>query len=177
MSTQESVLNNMLELCEKEMSEGDYLIAASLLKIASEKKDVRSVFRNLTFDSPINIKIGKLNLIIHSIVQKLVNSSYVSSYYVTESVNVQFTDENFSIKKSLFEIWMSFLIKKEMAIEVHLCDNFSPNSNINYDKFKKFILKREELDDEGEDWIYSNYSSYISEVVKQSIELKTRIIT
>jgi hypothetical protein len=72
---------------------------------------------------------------------------------------------------------MSFLIKKEMAIEVHLCDNFSPNSNINYDKFKKFILKREELDDEGEDWIYSNYSSYISEVVKQSIELKTRIIT
>jgi hypothetical protein len=177
MSTQESVLNNMLELCEKEMSEGDYLIAASLLKIASEKKDVRSVFRNLTFDSPINIKIGKLNLIIHSIVQKLVNSSYGSSYYVTESVNVQFTDENFSIKKSLFEIWMSFLIKKEMAIEVHLCDNFSPNSNINYDKFKKFILKREELDDEGEDWIYSNYSSYISEVVKQSIELKTRIIT
>ena len=174
MSTQESVLNNMLVLCEKQMSEGDYLIAASLLKIASEKKDVRLVFRTLTFDSPINIKIGKTSLVINSIVQKLMNNSY----YVTESVNVQFTDENFSVKKYSFESWMSFLIKKEMAIEVHLCDNLSPNSNITYDKFKKFILKRDELDDdEGEEYIYRNYSMYISEVVKQSIELKTRIIT
>jgi len=177
MSTQDSVLNNMLELCEKQMSEGDYLIAASLLKIVNEKKEVKSEFRTISFDSPINIKVGKLNLVIDSIVQKLIRNTY-SSHYQTESVNVQFTDENVSIKKTLFESWMTFLIQKEMALEVRLCDNLSPNSNINYEKFKKFLLKRNELDDdEGEDWLYRSYSLYISEVVNQSIELKTRTVT
>jgi len=177
MSTQDSVLNNMLELCEKQMSEGDYLIAASLLKIVNEKKEVKSEFRTISFDSPINIKVGKLNLVIDSIVQKLIRNTY-SSYYQTDSVNVQFTDENVSIKKTLFESWMTFLIQKEMALEVRLCDNLSPNSNINYEKFKKFLLKRNELDDdEGEDWLYRSYSLYISEVVNQSIDLKTRTVT
>lgn len=175
MSTQESVLNNMLELCEKEMSEGDYIIAASLLKIVNEKKEPKPEFRTITFDSPINIKVGKLNLDINSIVQKLLNSSY-SPYYLTTSVNVQFTDEFFSIKKGSFENWMNFVIQKEMATEVKLSDNLSPNSNITYEKFKKFILKRDELDDEGEDWIYGSYSKHISDVVMQIIELKIRIM-
>lgn len=177
MSTEESVLNNMLELCEKQMTEGDYLIAASLLKIVNEKKEVTPQFRTLTFDSPISIKVGKLNLVIDSIVQKFMSNSW-SQFYQTQSVNVQFTDENFSIKKGSFESWMNFLIKKEMAMEVKLCDNLSPTSNINYEKYKKFILKRDELDDDdGEDWIYGSYSTYISGVVMQIIELKTRILT
>ena len=177
MSTQDLVLNNMLELCEKQMSEGDYLIAASLLKIVNEKKEVKLEFRTISFDSPINIKVGKLNLVIDSIVQRLIRTTY-SSYYQTDSVNVQFTDENVSIKKTVFESWMTFLIQKEMALEVRLCDNLSPNSNINYEKFKKFLLKRNELDDdEGEDWLYRSYSLYISEVVNQSIDLKTRTVT
>ena len=71
---------------------------------------------------------------------------------------------------------MNFVIQKEMATEVKLSDNLSPNSNITYEKFKKFILKRDELDDEGEDWIYGSYSKHISDVVMQIIELKIRIM-
>lgn len=176
MSTQESVLNNILELCENQMTEGDYLIAASLLKIVNEKKEVKTEFRTITFDSPINIKVGKLNLVIESIVQKLMNSTY-SSYYRTESINVQFTDEIISIKKTSFEIWMTFLIQKEMAIDVKLSDNLSPNSNITYEKYKNFMMKRDELDDEGDcEWLYTGYSKYIPEVVMQTIELKIRIV-
>jgi hypothetical protein len=174
MSTQETVLNNMLELCEKQMSEGDYLIAASLLKTVNELK-AKTEFRTLAFDSPINIKAGKLNLIIDSIVQKLVTNPY-TSYYQTVSINVQFTDEMFSIKKVSFEIWLTFIIQKEMAIDVKLSDNLSPNSNITYEKYKKFIIKRDQLDDENEEWMYGSYSNYIASLAMQIIELKTRII-
>lgn len=176
MSTNESVLNNMLELCEKQMSEGDYLIAASLLKIVNEKKETKTQFRTITFDSPINIRAEKLNLNIHSIVQKLVTNPY-NSYHVTVSINVQFTNDIFTIKKVSFESWLSFVIQKEMAIDVKLSDNLSPASNITYEKYKKFLIERDQLDDECEEWMYGSYSRYISDLSMQIIELKTKIVT
>ena len=142
LSTNNEILNRVLELCEEHMTEGEYLRSSKLLKTVSEKNPDNSALVKINrFIEPIRIKIGnsstiyisgyvarRHNMLTEFIMRKVLIKIQNSEIQVT--VGTGFSD-------SFSEI-LQTIIKSEMAFSVDVFDFFGIEGNVKSFNFENF---------------------------------------
>lgn len=172
-SSNNEMLNRILELCEEHMNEGEYLKSSKLLKTVSEKNpDASSLTKTNRFIEPIRINIGGLTM-------------FITGYF-SRRHNIH---ADFNMKKVLFKIHnheiqassesgfsdsfrdvLKTIIKSEMAFDINIFDFFGIDDNVKSFSFDNFRDFYSELNDEVYNLeLYYEYADYVSKFISEYV--------
>jgi len=179
-SSNNEILNRVLELCEEHMTEGEYLRSSKLLKTVSDKNpDNSSLLKTNRFIDPIRIKIGHtFSIFISGYVARRHN---IHSEFNLHKVLIKIQNSEIQVtagtafSNSFSEIIQTF-IKSEMAFDVEVFDFFGIEGHIKrftFDKFRDFFSDLNddvysiELYYEFVEYVSKFISSYVSNLVRE----------
>ena len=129
MSSNTEILGRVLELCEKHMTEGEYLISSKLLKTVSEQNpDNSSLIKTVRFVRPIRIKIGDSLAVF--VVGYIAYRNTIHCGFILKKVLFKILDNEIPITYgSSFSDILKTIIKSEMAYTVEIFDFFGIPGN------------------------------------------------
>ena len=177
-SSNNEILNRILELCEDNMNEGEYLKSSKLLKTVSEKNPDTSLTKTNRIIEPIRINIGGITMFITGYFERRHNIH--CEFNMTK---VLFKINNHEIQagyesgfSNSFRDVLKTIIKSEMALEINIFDFLGIDNNVkcfSFDNFRDFFseLNEEvyglELYYEYADFVSKFISEYLSNIVKE----------
>jgi hypothetical protein len=183
MSSTNEILNGVLELCEKHMTEGDYLKSSKLLKTVSEKNpDTSSLTKTSRFIQPIRINIGSSSVFVTGFFSRRHNTHAEFTmrkilFKIKDNNEIQASSE--SRFSDSFRDILKTIIKSEMAFDINIFNFFGIEGrsdsvkNFSFDNFREFFNELNddvygiELYYEYVDYVSKFISEYVSNIVKE----------
>jgi hypothetical protein len=175
-------LSSILELCEEHMSEGDYLIAANILKNVHNTKPVdNDLRRTYTLDSPIKIikldrdmdEEGVIEFVIKEVIQ---TRAYRSCAWNIEKIKCNIYGNDMILSWSKFCKLLDNYLKMNLYINFKVTNWwFNVSHTFSFSDYSKFIIQQhDEVHDESdmsEAWIYAEYIIHVTQRLKECIEI------
>jgi len=174
-SSNNEILNRVLELCEEHMTEGEYLRSSKLLKTVNEKNpDNSSLIKTNRFIEPIKIKIGNSNTVfVTGYISKRHN---IHCDFFLNKVLFKIQNNETQIKISSnsssdpFSDIIKTIIKSEMAynVEIHnFCGIAGNVKSFSRDKFIDFF--NDVNDDTYGIELYYEFVDYVSKWISEYV--------
>jgi hypothetical protein len=177
-SSNNEILNRVLELCEEHMTEGEYLRSSKLLKTVSEKNpDISNLIKTVRFVQPIKIKIGDTLTVF--VVGYIAHRHSIHCGFTLKKVLFKIHNNEIQINSgstSSFSDILKTIIKSEMAYNIEIYDFFGIVGNTKHFNREKFIEFFSDINDdvygielyhEFVNYISTFISEYVSNIIKE----------
>ena len=171
-SNNNEILNRILELCEKNMNEGEYLKSSKLLKTVSEKNpDTSNLIKINRFIEPIRISMGSSSLFVTGYLARRHN---LHSEFFMKKVLFKINNHEIQVTAGSgfhdsFSDILKTIIKSDMLVDINIFDFFGGDNvkNLSFDKFKDFY--QDVNDDVYGSELYYEYVEYVSKFISEYV--------
>jgi len=174
MSSNNEVLNKILELCQDHMDEGNYLKSANLLKKVNELNPEKKpqMIKINRFDDPVKINLTELyNIYICGYIET--RHTVNTSFYLRDVI-VRLNDKEISVKyhDGFFKL-LKNQIKSKLSNYIVINNYLGTGTSVkvDFEEFKDFHTDNIDEDNIYDIQLYYNFVEYASEYIKEYIEI------
>lgn len=175
------ILSKILELCEKNMDEGEYLKSAELLKKVNEFNYDKNGEQTISFHIPISIYLNYVDD--NTNIVKIVGAEIKKNDYGPISIlkylvvcPIYGDDSLYTWKNEIFEECLKEQLLAHMSRDILIVNMYSTFKFTmeEYSVYRKDLIKAcwgdGDHDPEEEEYFYKKYYEYIIDFVKLSIK-------
>lgn len=174
------ILSKILELCEKNMDEGEYLKSAELLKKTNEFNYDKNGEQTISFHIPISIYLNYVDdntNIVKIVGAQIKKDDYGHIFIIKYLVECpRYGDDSlYTWKNEIFEECLEERLLSHMSTDIQIVNMYSTFKFTmeEYSVYRKNLIKAcqgDDYDTEEEEYFCKKYYEYIIDFVKLSIK-------